>query len=85
MDMIMILIWSTSLIVVWFSVPYVIGSVYGEVGSINVVSLHCCFEQLRVVNCTVLKEVKLLVLHHKCLTFMLTPQILSSSASTFKS
>jgi hypothetical protein len=74
-----------SLIVVGLSVSDVIGSVDGEVSSVDVVSLHCRFEQLGVVHCSVLQEVQLLILIQTTLTFMFTPQMRSSSAYTFKS
>lgn len=74
-----------SLIEVGLAVPVVISSVDGEVRGIDVVALQRCLEQLRVVHCAVFQEVQLLVLSKEGSTFMFTPQILSSSASTFRS
>lgn len=47
-----------SLIMVSLSESYVISRVDNEVSSVDVVSLDCCFEQLRVVDSTSLSKFK---------------------------
>lgn len=74
-----------SLVVVGLAIPIVVGSIDDEVGGIDVVALDCCFEQFGVVDGAVFQEVQLFILHPMVLTFMLTPQMRSSSASTFRS
>jgi len=75
----------TSLIIIGLSVSDIIGSIDGKVSGIDVVSFDCRFEELRVVHSAVLEEVQLFILHILMPTFMFTPQILSSSASTLRS
>lgn len=72
-------------IVVGLSVPDVIGGVDDEVGSVNVVSLQRGLEELGMVHCAVLLEVKQLVLRYRRVTFVFTPKNLSSSTSTVRS